>query len=183
MRWPLALAGMSGFASSSPCGCRTTSSRRSRAGRPRAAAGGSSRREPARHARLSRLAAGRRAPGDPRGARAAAADAAPPRFEVTGYRETRSVGMLTLADEAGAAATLAGRLHDGLEAARRLPARGAAVAAARDRPPLPRAPAAAAGAAGAGLGVVRRGCFPFPSAPVRGAVRGARLISARRLIR
>ena len=48
--------------------------------------------------------------------RRAAVDAEPARFDVTGYRETRSVGMLTLADEAGAAARLAGRLHDELEA-------------------------------------------------------------------
>jgi RNA 2',3'-cyclic 3'-phosphodiesterase len=41
----------------------------------------------------------------------AAADAEPVRFDVTGYRETRSVGMLTLGDEVGAAARLAGRLH------------------------------------------------------------------------
>jgi len=45
----------------------------------------------------------------------AAADAEPPRFEVSGYRETRSVGMLTLADRAGAATALAERLHDDLE--------------------------------------------------------------------
>ena len=46
--------------------------------------------------------------------RRAAADAEPPRFDVGGYRETRSVGMLTLADEDGAAAALAVRLHDEL---------------------------------------------------------------------
>ncbi len=45
----------------------------------------------------------------------AAADGEPLRFHATGYRETRSVGMLTLADEAGAAARLAGRLHHDLE--------------------------------------------------------------------
>ena len=45
----------------------------------------------------------------------AAVDAAPLRLDVTGYRETRSVGMLTLADEAGAAAALAERLHGDLE--------------------------------------------------------------------
>ena len=45
----------------------------------------------------------------------AAADAEPLRLDVTGYRETRSVGMLTLADEAGAGARLAGHLHAGLE--------------------------------------------------------------------
>jgi 2'-5' RNA ligase len=45
----------------------------------------------------------------------AAAASEPSHFEVTGYRETRAVGMLTLADESGAAAALAGRLHDDLE--------------------------------------------------------------------
>ena len=45
----------------------------------------------------------------------AAADSEPVRFDVTGYRETRSVGMLTLDDEGGAAAGLARRLHDDLE--------------------------------------------------------------------
>jgi RNA 2',3'-cyclic 3'-phosphodiesterase len=46
--------------------------------------------------------------------RQAAAGAEPMRLDVTGYRETRSVGMLTLADEVGAATTLARRLHDEL---------------------------------------------------------------------
>ena len=45
----------------------------------------------------------------------AAADAEPPHLDVTGYRETRSVAMLTLADEAGAATALARRLHGDLE--------------------------------------------------------------------
>ena len=45
----------------------------------------------------------------------AAGASKPTRFEVTGYRETRAVGMLTLADESGAAAALSGRLHDDLE--------------------------------------------------------------------
>jgi len=45
----------------------------------------------------------------------AAADAEPPRLDVTGYRETRAVGMLTLADGAGSGAALAARLHDDLE--------------------------------------------------------------------
>ena len=47
--------------------------------------------------------------------RRAAAVAEPLRLDVTGYRETRSVGMLTLADEAAAAAAFAWRLHDDLE--------------------------------------------------------------------
>jgi 2'-5' RNA ligase len=36
-------------------------------------------------------------------------------FRLHGYRETRSVGMLTFDDEAGEGAALAGRLFDGLE--------------------------------------------------------------------
>ena len=47
--------------------------------------------------------------------RQAAAGAEPVRLDVTGYRETRSVAMLTLADEAGAATALARRLHGDLE--------------------------------------------------------------------
>jgi 2'-5' RNA ligase len=38
-----------------------------------------------------------------------------PVLEVGGYRETRSVGMLTLRDETGAATDVAGRLHEALE--------------------------------------------------------------------
>lgn len=45
----------------------------------------------------------------------AAGAAVPARLEVAGYRETRSVGMLTLRDETGAATSLAGRLHAELE--------------------------------------------------------------------
>ena len=45
----------------------------------------------------------------------AARDAEPAALEVTGYRETRSVGMLTLLDVSGAAAALAERLHGELE--------------------------------------------------------------------
>ena len=41
----------------------------------------------------------------------AAGAAEPASLAVTGYRETRSVGMLTLADETGAATRLAERLH------------------------------------------------------------------------
>ena len=40
-----------------------------------------------------------------------AGEAAPPRFEVERYRETRSVGMLVLRDPSGAADGLARRLH------------------------------------------------------------------------
>lgn len=47
--------------------------------------------------------------------RAAAADAAPIVLEPAGYRETRSVGMLVLADRDAAAAALAEDLHGRLE--------------------------------------------------------------------
>lgn len=46
--------------------------------------------------------------------RESAAASGPIAFEVSGYRETRSVGMLTLDDEGGAAARLAGDLHERL---------------------------------------------------------------------
>jgi 2'-5' RNA ligase len=46
--------------------------------------------------------------------RDAAAAAAPISFEVSGYREGRSVGMLVLDDAAGQAASLAHDLHDRL---------------------------------------------------------------------
>jgi 2'-5' RNA ligase len=47
--------------------------------------------------------------------RAAASEAASVRLHVRGYRETRSVGMLSFDDEGGHAAALAERLHAGLE--------------------------------------------------------------------
>lgn len=47
--------------------------------------------------------------------RGAARSARRPRFAVTGYRETRSVGMLVLADEDGRAAALAADVHERLE--------------------------------------------------------------------
>jgi 2'-5' RNA ligase len=48
--------------------------------------------------------------------RTAAAAAGPLRFTVARYRETRSVGMLVLADETGAGALMAADLHARLEA-------------------------------------------------------------------
>jgi 2'-5' RNA ligase len=48
--------------------------------------------------------------------REAAAGAESPLLSVRGYRETRSVGMLTFDDEGGRAAALAGTLHQRLEA-------------------------------------------------------------------
>lgn len=47
--------------------------------------------------------------------RDAAADAEPFDLAVDGYRETHSVGMLTLADDSHAATLLAERVHTGLE--------------------------------------------------------------------
>jgi 2'-5' RNA ligase len=48
--------------------------------------------------------------------REAAARAEPPLLSLRGYRETRSVGMLTFEDEGGRAAALAADLHEGLAA-------------------------------------------------------------------
>jgi 2'-5' RNA ligase len=48
--------------------------------------------------------------------REAAAAAEPPLLSVHGYRETRSVGMITLDDAQGRAAALAADLHERLEA-------------------------------------------------------------------
>ena len=48
----------------------------------------------------------------------AAAEVAPPVFELDRYRETRSVGMLELGDRTGNAALLARRLHEALAAYR-----------------------------------------------------------------
>jgi 2'-5' RNA ligase len=44
-----------------------------------------------------------------------AAMAVGPRLHITGYRETRSVGMLTFEDEGGHATAFAERLHEALE--------------------------------------------------------------------
>jgi 2'-5' RNA ligase len=49
--------------------------------------------------------------------RDACAGVEPPLLHVERYRETRSVGMLVLADEGGRASVVAGRLHAGLERA------------------------------------------------------------------
>jgi 2'-5' RNA ligase len=48
--------------------------------------------------------------------REAAARAEPPLLSLRGYRETRSVGMLTFDDDGGRAAALAADLHEGLAA-------------------------------------------------------------------
>ena len=175
---PLAWAGMNGFASSSPSGCPTTSSRRSPRGRRASfAAAGSSRRENL-HVTLAFL--GSRPAGElpaildvlRRAARRRRA-AALRRHRLPGDALASACSRSTTRRAARRGSPPPARAARG---ARRLPARGAAVAAARDRAPLPRAAAAAAARCRRwACGVVRRGCFPFPSAPVRGAVRGARL--------
>ena len=76
--------------------------------------------------------------------RSAAAAAAPFPLEPSGYRETRSVGMVVLRDPTGGAARLAARPPRPARADRRLPPRGAELAAACHGAPLPRPPAAAA---------------------------------------
>ena len=68
--------------------------------------------------------------------REAAAAGTRPVFEVGGYRETRSVGMLTLADEDGRAGSGRGPVR-AARAAGRLPPRAASLAPARHRRPLP----------------------------------------------
>lgn len=55
-------------------------------------------------------------PGIVEALRRAAGDAEPPLLSVRGYRETRSVGMLTFDDEGGRAVALARDLHGRLEA-------------------------------------------------------------------
>ena len=96
------------------------------------------------------------------------------------YRETRSVGMLVLADPSGQATSLADRVQRGLEKSRCVRARAPSVAAARHRPAIPRAartrPAAARDRV---VRSVRRRCFAFTPASVRGAVRGAGVMFAR----
>jgi RNA 2',3'-cyclic 3'-phosphodiesterase len=52
---------------------------------------------------------------DAAGSTDAAGSAEPPCLRVRGYRETRSVGMLTFDDEGGRATALAERLHGALE--------------------------------------------------------------------
>ena len=62
--------------------------------------------------------------------RDAAAGAGEIRLTPSRYRETRSVGMLVLEDDAGQAALLAGDVQERLERSRRLPSRRPTLAAA-----------------------------------------------------
>ena len=108
--------------------------------------------------------------------------AATERFELEPlrYRETRSVGMLVLADPSGRATSLADRVQRDLEEPRCLRARAPPVAAARHRPAVPRAPQARPAVAGdRTVRSVRGRCFAFTPALVRGTVRGTRVMFAR----
>ena len=112
---------MSGSASSSRSGCPTRHSGRSRPGRRASSevASGQPASSPGNlHVTLAFL--GWRPKGELPAIlgvlRGASAAAEPVRLDVTGYRETRSVGMLTLVEEAGAAARLAELLHEKLAA-------------------------------------------------------------------
>ncbi len=175
---------MSGFASSSRSGCPATRSTSSRRGRSANSAAGSS------YPETSTSRSPFSAPGQERElpaildvlARAAAA-AEPASLGVTGYRETRSVGMLTLEDATGAATRLAERLHADLaelgvyrpEARPWLP--HVTVLRFRERPRLrPDTPA---------LGWVSSDAAAFLSRlhPSGARYEGAEFVSARRLIR
>ena len=109
--------------------------------------------------------------------RESAAESAAIELEPLRYRETRAVGMLVLADVGGEASRLASRLQDTVGATRRVRARVASVAPARHGRALPGASApVSAPARDRALRSVRRRCFPFTSAPVRGALRGTRVV-------
>ena len=108
--------------------------------------------------------------------REAAEGGEPARLSLRGYRETRSVGMLTFDDENGRGAALAADLHARLEALgvyeqeRRRWLPHVTVRA------LPRAPAAAAALPRLGAFVPSDAAvLPVTSAPRRGAVRSPRI--------
>ena len=97
------------------------------------------------------------------------------------YRETRSVGMLVLADPSGRATSLANRVQRGTRRSRCVRARAPPVVAARHRPAVSRAPQARPAVAGdRTVRSVRGRCFAFTPALVRGTVRGTRVMFARR---
>ena len=150
----VAWSGMSGFASSLPCSSPTMSSPRSWSGRA-ASCWAASYRPRNLHVTLAFL--GSRPAGELPGDSSMCLrrpHATPHRLAsmspATGRRVR--VGMLTLDEAGGSGAELAGRVQARVGGARRLPARGASVAAACHRPPLPRAPAVAPGAARSSAG-------------------------------
>ena len=115
---------------------------------------------------------------------AAAADSearSPARTRGTARRA--GVGMIVFDDVGGAGAALASQLGAGLERARRLSARTAALAAARHRHPLPGAAPARPAAAGARRGRCRpSGPLLFDVAARRGALRRTRIGGPRRSV-
>ena len=115
-------------------------------------------------------------------AREAAHAAERPVLTATGYRETRSVGMVVFADEAERSARLAEAVGEGLERLGVYERETPEMAAARDRPSLPSSAAGPAGASRPGPGQsVRSGSLSFGAAAYRGAVRDSSIGSSGRL--
>ena len=105
-------------------------------------------------------------------------------LEPVRYRETRSVGMLVLADPSGGATSLAERVQRESRGSRRLRARAASLAAARHGGALSRASSARSSAArDRPIRSIRRRCFAFTSAPDGGAVRGTGIVFAEEVLR
>ena len=105
-------------------------------------------------------------------------------LEPVRYRETRSVGMLVLADPSGARDIARRARAARARGSRRLRARAASLAAARHRGALPRASSARSSAArDRPVRSIRRRCFAFTSAPDGGAVRGTGIVFAEEVLR
>ncbi len=175
---PLAWPAVNVSASSAPSAFRTRRSSASPAGRRRELRGGRTvtAREPARHARLPRLAGlqGRCRRSRPLFARRPRARAASGWASAATARRGASA-MLTFDDEGGRATALAVRLHGALEALGVYRPRGEAVASAPHGPALPGAAPARPAAARARRGrSVRCRCLQFRAASGRSAVRGCR---------
>src|SRR5205814_1445716 len=141
-------------------------------------------REPARHARVPRTPASRRARRD---RRRTAGDRGRSRADRARSRTLPRDEERRDARPGGRRRSR-GRVRTGPArppgTARRLRAGEARVAAAPHRAALPRATAPPPGAAAPrAVQSVRRGCLPFSTVAFRGAVRGSRIVCPRRLIR